>query len=81
MIKLNKKKEKIEMLGDHDEIVAEVQVAILSLLDNTAKMDKKLAKKTFVDMVVAVVSGAHLLEDEYDINCIKLLDEYLKEMD
>lgn len=81
MIKLNKKKEKIVMLGDHDEIVAEVQVAILSLLDNTAKIDKDLAKETYINMIVAVVSAAHLLEDEYDINCLKLLEEYLEAMD
>ena len=79
MIKLNKKKDKIEMIGAHDEIVAEVQVAMMALLDNTAKVDKKLAKETFLDLVKAIAACAHLLEDEYKIDCQKILDKYLEE--
>lgn len=78
MIKVNKSH--VTIAGQLDTIIAEITVAIHSVVEEVLKIDEDDAKKVYADIATNLALVSLKIQEDHDIDLDSALEDRLKEL-
>lgn len=79
MLKIDNKKEKIEIVGDSELLKDEIGTLMLAIVSETAKVDKDAAVAMYEHYLRCMVGIADYLKEKHGIDPSKILSEEKEE--